>query len=64
MTKFRVFVDSMDLAKISNLTDRVLFEVRSKKDAKVLFKQLNSLAQTSPELIKGLFNKLPIISVV
>jgi hypothetical protein len=64
MSKIRVLMDSIDLAKISNLTDRVLFEVRNKKDAKAFLKQMNVIAQTSPELIKGIFNKLPIISVV
>lgn len=64
LSAYRKIIDSIDTAKISNLWDKLLFELRSKKDAKAFIKQLNSLAQSSPELIKWIFNKLPIISVV
>lgn len=61
---FKKLTDSFEMSKISNVSDRLLFELRSKKDAKAFIKQMNTLAQTSPDLIKWFFSKLPIISVV
>lgn len=57
----RKIADSIDLAKISNYTDRMVFEFRSKDDAKAFLKQMNVLAQKSPALIEWIFKKLPII---
>jgi len=61
---FKKLQDSLEIAKVSHVSDRLLFELRSKKDAKAFMKQMNTLAQTSPDLIKWFFSKLPIISVV
>ncbi len=55
--------DVIDLSKVSRLWDRLLFELRSKDDAKAFIKQINELAKQSPDLIKWIFDKLPIIAV-
>lgn len=55
--------DVIDLSKVSRLWDRLLFELRSKDDTKAFIKQINELAKQSPDLIKWIFDKLPIIAV-
>ncbi len=55
--------ESIDISKVSKLWDSLLFELRSPKDAKAFLKQMNELAKKSPELIKGIFDKLPIIAI-
>ena len=61
---FSKFRETLSASKISHLSDKLVFEFETKKWAKTFFKQMNVLAQSSPELIKWIFNKLPIISVV
>jgi len=61
---FSKFRETLSASKISHLSDKLVFEFENKKWAKTFLKQMNVLAQSSPELIKWIFNKLPIISVV
>lgn len=63
LSPLKKITDSISLSKVSRLWDRLLFELRGKDDAKAFLKQMNELAKQSPDLVKGIFNKLPIIAV-
>jgi len=60
---FKKLSESINIWKVSKLWDSLLFELRSPEDGKAFFKQLNELAKKSPELLKWIFNKLPIIAI-
>jgi len=63
LNPFKKISESIDISKVSKLWDSLLFELRSPNDAKAFLKQMNELAKKSPELIKGIFDKLPIIAI-
>ena len=64
ITRYSKFREAFAASKISHLSDKLVFEFETKKWAKTFLKQMNVMAQASPELIKWIFNKLPIISVL
>ena len=61
---FSKFRETLSVSKVAHLSDKLVFEFQDKVWAKSFLKQMNVLAQSSPELIKWFFNKLPIISIV
>ena len=63
LNPFKKIAESIDISKVSKLWDSLLFELRSPNEAKAFLKQMNELAKKSPELIKGIFDKLPIIAI-
>ena len=63
LNPFKKLTDAIDISKVSKLWDSLLFELRSPDDAKSFLKQANELAKKSPELIKWIFDKLPIIAI-
>lgn len=63
LNPLKKLTDAIDIGKVSKLWDSLLFELRSKKDAKAFLKQMNELAKKSPALLKGIFDKLPIIAI-
>jgi hypothetical protein len=63
LNPFKKISESIDISKVSKLGDSLLFELRSPNDAKAFLKQMNELAKKSPDLIKWIFDKLPIIAI-
>lgn len=63
LNPLKKLTDAIDISQVSKLWDSLMFEMRSKDDAKAFLKQMNELAKKSPDLIKWIFDKLPIIAV-